>query len=48
VKSDIDGQSRAAPADVGCDQISTAPVTNRPLKAEDVGPSWLKPADRND
>ncbi|HSV16600.1 MAG TPA: hypothetical protein VLI90_20215 [Tepidisphaeraceae bacterium] len=48
VKADIDGQSRPTPSDIGCDQISEAPITNRPLKAEDVGPSWLAPSARND
>lgn len=42
VTTDIDGQPRTAPTDAGCDQASTAPVTNRPLTAADVGPAWLK------
>ena len=42
VKTDIDGQPRATPPDAGCDQISDAPITNRPLSAADVGPAWLK------
>jgi poly(beta-D-mannuronate) lyase len=52
VPTDIDGQPREAPYDVGCDQISDAPVENRPLTADDVGPSWRatntasRPADR--
>jgi poly(beta-D-mannuronate) lyase len=41
VKTDIDGQPRPARPDVGCDQISDAPVTHRPLTAADVGPSWM-------
>lgn len=42
---DMDGQSRgAAPYDVGADEQNgaTGPVTNAPLSASDVGPSWLK------
>ena len=41
VKTDMDGQPRPARPDVGCDQISDAPVTHRPLTAADVGPSWM-------
>jgi poly(beta-D-mannuronate) lyase len=41
VKTDIDGQPRTGRLDVGCDQSSDAPVTNRPLTAADVGPSWM-------
>jgi poly(beta-D-mannuronate) lyase len=44
IKTDIDGQPRAGRLDVGCDQISDAPVTNRPLTPADVGPSWMKRA----
>jgi poly(beta-D-mannuronate) lyase len=40
IKFDIDGQPREGKFDIGCDQISQAPVTNRPLTAKDVGPSW--------
>jgi len=40
VKDDIDGQPRISAKDSGCDQISDAPITRRPLRAEDVGPSW--------
>jgi poly(beta-D-mannuronate) lyase len=42
VTIDIDGQPRAARFDVGCDQFSTMPTTNRPLTPADVGPSWMK------
>src|SRR5205085_451321 len=38
VAKDIDGQERKGWFDVGCDQISKARVTNRPLTAVDVGP----------
>jgi poly(beta-D-mannuronate) lyase len=41
VKTDIDGQARGGRWDVGCDQISSGPVANRPLTAADVGPSWM-------
>jgi poly(beta-D-mannuronate) lyase len=41
IKYDIDGQPRTGRIDVGCDQVSDAPVTNRPLRAKDVGPAWL-------
>jgi poly(beta-D-mannuronate) lyase len=43
-KTDIDGQPRPDRPDVGCDQRSDAPVTNRPLTAADVGPTWLRRA----
>ena len=41
VSLDIDGQPRDGKLDVGCDQISDAPITNRPLTAEEVGPKWM-------
>jgi poly(beta-D-mannuronate) lyase len=41
IKTDFDGQPRSKRRDVGCDQISTAPILNRPLKPADVGPAWL-------
>jgi poly(beta-D-mannuronate) lyase len=47
VKTDIDGQPRSGKLDVGCDQISDAPITNRPLTAADVGPKWMSVADRH-
>jgi len=43
IKSDIDGQPRPGEKgkyDIGCDQLSDAPISNRPLTAKDVGPSW--------
>ncbi|WP_367874199.1 polysaccharide lyase 6 family protein [Luteolibacter sp. Populi] len=43
VTTDIDGQPRPARSDAGCDQISTAPVSSRPLAPADVGPAWLRP-----
>jgi Chondroitinase B len=38
VMDDIDGQPRTGLADVGADEVSTAPVLRRPLTARDVGP----------
>jgi hypothetical protein len=40
LRTDIDGQARSDKPDVGCDEVSMAPVTNRPLMATDVGTSW--------
>jgi len=42
IKYDIDGQPRTSRIDVGCDQVSDGPITNRPLRAIDVGPAWLE------
>jgi poly(beta-D-mannuronate) lyase len=42
ITTDIDGQSRAGKLDIGCDQISAAPIANRPLHPADVGPAWHK------
>jgi poly(beta-D-mannuronate) lyase len=38
VTEDMDGQPRTGTADVGADELSTAPVKRRPLTAADVGP----------
>jgi hypothetical protein len=38
VTEDMDGQPRSGTADVGADELSTAPVKRRPLAAADVGP----------
>jgi hypothetical protein len=38
VTEDMDGQPRSGTADVGADELSTAPVKRRPLTAADVGP----------
>jgi hypothetical protein len=38
VMEDMDGQPRTGTADVGADELSTAPVKRRPLTAADVGP----------
>ncbi len=43
VTEDIEGQSRSGAKDVGCDQLSTAPVTQPPMTAFDVGPVWMHP-----
>ena len=46
VTDDIDGQPRPeAGKDVGCDQISDAAITRRPLRPRDVGPSWMNAGD---
>ena len=44
VKDDGDGQPRGARKDVGCDQVSSAPVLRRPLTPADVGPEWMRAA----
>jgi poly(beta-D-mannuronate) lyase len=44
VSNDIDGQPRGGKKDVGCDQVSTAPVLRRPLTPADVGPEWMRAA----
>lgn len=41
---DIDGQPRGPRRDVGCDEVSDAPVMRRPLGRADVGPGWMEPA----
>ncbi len=42
VRTDIDGQPRRTPGDIGCDQASDAPVRARPLTPADVGPAWRR------
>ena len=42
LRSDIDGQPRQVPYDVGCDQASSAPILSRPLAVGDVGPPWRR------
>jgi poly(beta-D-mannuronate) lyase len=43
VAADIDGQPRPGKSKtIGCDEPSDAPVSNRPLTAKDVGPSWME------
>jgi poly(beta-D-mannuronate) lyase len=46
VASDIDGQPRGERSDVGCDHVSEALVTNRPLTPADVGPVWMRRGER--
>lgn len=41
ITSDMDGQTRMAPLDVGCDELSSEPVVIRPLSSEDVGVNWF-------
>ncbi len=38
IKLDMDGQQRVGKYDVGADEVSSAPVVNRPLTPADVGP----------
>ncbi|PTX91003.1 polysaccharide lyase 6 family protein [Opitutus sp. ER46] len=40
VTTDFDGQSRGEKKDVGADEFSNAPVTQRPLTRADVGTAW--------
>lgn len=42
LSDDIDGQPRKGALDVGCDQVSDAPILRRPLEPKDVGPAWMK------
>ncbi|MEP4077201.1 polysaccharide lyase 6 family protein [Haloferula sp.] len=45
VLADMDGQSRTlASQDIGADEVSSEPVTIRPLDADEVGPRWLRPS----
>ena len=41
LETDIDGQPRGVRRDVGCDQVTSAPVRRRPLTKADVGPAWM-------
>ena len=40
ITEDMDGQGREGVKDVGADEVSAAPIHNRPLSAADVGPAW--------
>ena len=40
VVTDMDGQKRTAPLDVGSDQLSEETVSSRPMRPGDVGPRW--------
>jgi len=44
VVDDGDGQPRDSVPDIGCDEISDAPVLRRPLTVADVGPLWMRTA----
>lgn len=39
---DLDGQSRSATKDVGCDQSSTDLILRKPRVPADVGPTWMR------
>jgi hypothetical protein len=41
---DMDGQPRTGSIDVGADQASDAPITRRPITANDAGPDWMRAA----
>jgi len=40
VVADYGGRRRVGSPDIGCDEVSEAAIANRPLRPEDVGPSW--------
>ncbi len=42
VSLDIDGQSRPAKKDAGCDQLSDEPARFRPMTESEVGPVWRR------
>jgi poly(beta-D-mannuronate) lyase len=41
VATDMEGQPRTAPFDVGADEVSEAPATHRPIRKSEVGPLVL-------
>lgn len=41
VITDMEGQSRTAPFDIGADEVSAAPATHRPIRKSEVGPLAL-------
>jgi len=43
ITTDIDGQPRSAPYDVGCDEQSEDPIINFPLSEKEVGCDWYQP-----
>ncbi|MEK7952469.1 alginate lyase family protein [Luteolibacter soli] len=47
ITTDLDGQPRIGRFDAGCDQISQAPATARPLTAADTGPPWMQASRAN-
>ncbi len=48
IDDDLDGQPRSGRFDAGCDEISQAPATSRPLTMADTGPVWMRPASKGD
>ena len=42
ITTDFDGQPRTGRFDAGCDEISQAPATARPLTTADAGPAWMR------
>jgi hypothetical protein len=48
LENDIDGQPRDDRPDAGCDEVSAAPITWRPLTPADVGPRWRRDAANRD
>lgn len=42
LSTDIDGQPRTGKLDAGCDQLSSAPATSRPMTSSDTGPPWMQ------
>jgi poly(beta-D-mannuronate) lyase len=42
IVADYAGRQRVGSPDIGCDEISQAEVVNRPLRPNDVGPSWRR------
>ena len=47
ITTDLDGQPRTGRFDAGCDEISQAPATARPLTTADTGPLWMQVAKTN-
>ncbi|MEN0110830.1 MAG: choice-of-anchor Q domain-containing protein, partial [Planctomycetota bacterium] len=45
---DIEGQPRSGVPDIGADEFSAASLARKPLKAGDVGPTWLALGDASD
>jgi len=41
ITDDIDGQPRYSVKDIGCDQLSIAPVIRKMIKSSDVGVKWF-------
>ena len=43
VTKDMDGQQRIGISDAGADEYSQEPILIKPLKKDDVGPTWMHP-----